>query len=556
MLNRLVLTLLVFVSTNLFASQVIDAINEAYARGELSPDEMILNKMHVIFEPANVDARFRTTTPELLKCGTPIIMEYESIQSDLLESTIATVEDFITPDRELREIYDSPSGHFRFSFSTTGTNAVPGADADFSGIPDFVEWAATYLDYTWEKEVDAADFAGPNHSGGDGFYNVTFENMGAYGYCSPSGVDGGELTHLVLNNNFVGFGSNQDPDGNIKGAMKVTCSHEFKHASQRVHSGWSEGGWVELDAAWAEEFVYDYVNDSMLNFMGSGDPYSHPHYGLDHGGSGSYEDYSWQDFIHQRFGGNSYSTAVVIQDFWTWRETHTSQGVMQSYDQALTNAGSSLQAALGEFVVWNFFTGSRAVMNAGVSRFGYDESGVAGYPTATLAATYSSYPVSSSVSGIENLGAKMIRLNTAGEEGLEIIFDGQNSVEMSAMWAVRYEDHSVIWGAIELDANNDGSEIIDLRNAVVAALIPVVTQITGGTYSASYTIESALMTECTAGDINDDGFLDVSDLVRLVAVILGNGAEPNNIELCAGDVNADDQTNVQDVVTLVDVILQ
>jgi len=290
--------------------------------------------------------------------------------------------------------------------------------------------------------------------------------------------------------------------------------------------------------------------------MGSGDPYSHPHYGLDHGGSGSYEDYSWQDFIHQRFGGNSYSTAVVIQDFWTWRETHTSQGVMQSYDQALTNAGSSLQAALGEFVVWNFFTGSRAVMNAGVSRFGYDESGVAGYPTATLAATYSSYPVSSSVSGIENLGAKMIRLNTAGEEGLEIIFDGQNSVEMSAMWAVRYEDHSVIWGAIELDANNDGSEIIDLRNAVVAALIPVVTQITGGTYSASYTIESALMTECTAGDINDDGFLDVSDLVRLVAVILGNGAEPNNIELCAGDVNADDQTNVQDVVTLVDVILQ
>ena len=555
MLKRMVLMLILLIGASLPAATSIQAIDEAFARGELSPDEMILNKIYAIFEPTRVDSRFRMAGDQLLKCGTPILLQYETMQSELRPETIALVEAYLTVDRDLRDLYDSPSGHFRLNYSTTGTNPVPSADTDFSGVPDFVEWAAQYLDHTWAMEVDAAGFAGPNHAAGDGFYNVSFENMSAYGYCTPSGVDGGELTRLVLNNNFIGFGSNQDPEGNVKGAMKVTCAHEFKHASQRVHSGWSEDGWVELDAAWAEEFVYDYVNDSMLNFMGSGDPFSQPHYGLDHGGTGSYEDYPWQDFIHQRFGGNSYETAEVIQYFWTWRQTHTSQDVMLSYAQALSHAGSSLQEAFGEYVVWNFFTGSRAVMSGGVSQFGYDEAGISGFPTATLAATHSSYPVSSSVSAIENLGAKMIRLNPGTQDALEITFNGQNSVEMSAMWAIRYSDLTVVWGAMELDASNDGSVILDMRGAVMAALIPVITQITGTTYSASYTVEQTNLTECDAGDLNDDGTQDVSDLVRLVAVILGNGLEPNDMELCAGDVTGDDQMNVQDVVTLVDIIL-
>ena len=229
---------------------------------------------------------------------------------------------------------------------------------------------------------------------------------------------------------------------------------------------------------------------------------------------------------------------------------------MDSYAQALVNAGSTLAQAFEEYVVWNFFTGSRAVMVSGVSQFGYDDAGITGYPTAVLAATHNSYPVSSSVSGIENLGAKMIRLNTAGEAGLEIDFNGQDGVQMSAMWAIRSDTNTVEWGRIELDGNNDGSIVLDVRDATMAALIPVVTQTTGSIYSATYTVEPNSMAECDPGDINDDSTLDVSDLVRLVALILGNGEPPNDVELCAADVNEDNQTSVQDVVTLVDMILQ
>ena len=150
----------------------------------------------------------------------------------------------------------------------------------------------------------------------------------------------------------------------------------------------------------------------------------------------------------------------------------------------------------------------------------------------------------------------MIRLNTTSQVGLEISFDGQDGVEMSAMWAIQQDDNTVDWGSIDLDGSNNGSVVLDVRDASMAALIPVVTQLTGSTYGASYSIEENSLAECDPGDINDDNNLDVSDLVRLVAIILGNGEVPSDIELCAADVNNDGQSNVQDVVTLVDVILQ
>ena len=559
MLNRLLITLSLLVTGNLLASTTLTAIDAAFERGELSQDESILNKVYLFLEPELLDDRFQEFEPEIIKCGTPILIEYEALQPVLTETTINIIEDLLLPSSSgLREIFFSPGGHFSFNYSTTGIDAVPAADTDASGVPDYVEWAAEYLDYTWAQEVDSAEFAGPNHVGGDGFYNVSFEDMGAYGYCTTSSVDGSELTRLVLNNNFIGFGANQDPDGNVKGAMKVTCAHEFKHASQRAESYWSEGGWVELDATWAEEFVYDYVNDSMLNILGYGDPYSHPHWGLDHGptGTGSYEDYAWEDFMHQKFDANSYTTAPILEDFWNWRQNHTTQDVMNSYAQAISHAGSSFIEAFEEYVVWNFFTGSRAVTTGDVSQFGYDDAGIYGYPTAALAVIHNSYPASASVSGIENLACKMIRLSTLNQVGLEIDFDGQDGVEMSAMWAIRQDDNTVDWGSIELDANNNGSVVLDVRDASMAALIPVVTQLTGSSYGASYTIEQNSLAECDPGNVNDDDYIDVSDLVRLVAIILGNGAAPNDIELCAADVNNDDQINVQDVVSLVDLILQ
>ncbi len=540
--------------------QTIASIDAAFQQGAISLDKKILNKIYLIYDQGKMDPQFRPAQPEWMRCGTPIIIEYEREKTSLRPGTISEIEHYLNPDPSpaIRSIYDSPGGHFRLTYSTTGANAVPAADNDFSGVPDYVEWAAQYLEHTWEMEIDSAGFAGPNLTGGDGLYNISFQNMQAYGVTTTSGVDGNEQTRLTLHNNFIGFGSNQDPEGNVKGAMKVTSAHEFKHASQYVHSHWSEGGWVELDATWAEEFVYDYVNDSMLNFMGFQDPFSNPNYSLDHGGTGSYEDYPWEDFIHQRFGGNSYTQAPFLFYFWTWRETHTYQSVLSSYEQLFTGNGENFASAFKEYVVWNYFTGNRAVTTSfGQSLFGYDEAGITGFPTATLSATHTTYPVNVNGSPFEHLAGRMIRLlpPTGLRDGLEIQFNGQDGVALSAMWAVRFPD-SVSWGEIPLDNANNGSFVLDLRGASEAALIPVVTQTSGSNFTFSYSINSTIIAECSPGDINADGALDVTDLVRLVNIILEQGEPPTPVEICAGDVNEDEAITVQDVVQLVNIILQ
>ena len=55
-------------------------------------------------------------------------------------------------------------------------------------------------------------------------------------------------------------------------------------------------------------------------------------------------------------------------------------------------------------------------------------------------------------------------------------------------------------------------------------------------------------------DLNQDGSLDILDVVLLVGIILGE--EPTLGEIYAGDMNSDGSIDALDVVRLVDVILE
>ncbi len=57
------------------------------------------------------------------------------------------------------------------------------------------------------------------------------------------------------------------------------------------------------------------------------------------------------------------------------------------------------------------------------------------------------------------------------------------------------------------------------------------------------------------GDVNNDGVIDVLDVVRCVAIIMGD-IEPTEYELWAGDVNGDEMMDVLDIVIIVDYIME
>jgi hypothetical protein len=60
--------------------------------------------------------------------------------------------------------------------------------------------------------------------------------------------------------------------------------------------------------------------------------------------------------------------------------------------------------------------------------------------------------------------------------------------------------------------------------------------------------------ECTAGDVNNDGIINVLDIVAAVNFVLGSSS-PSDSEACASDYNGDGIINVLDIVAIVNVVL-
>ena len=58
---------------------------------------------------------------------------------------------------------------------------------------------------------------------------------------------------------------------------------------------------------------------------------------------------------------------------------------------------------------------------------------------------------------------------------------------------------------------------------------------------------------CTAGDINNDGIINVLDIVSTVNFIM-NISTPTDDQACAADYNGDGVINVLDIVSLVGII--
>ena len=55
------------------------------------------------------------------------------------------------------------------------------------------------------------------------------------------------------------------------------------------------------------------------------------------------------------------------------------------------------------------------------------------------------------------------------------------------------------------------------------------------------------------GDLNQDGLINVQDIVLTITIILG--APPSDYELCSGDINEDGVIDILDIVLLINLIL-
>jgi hypothetical protein len=267
------------------------------------------------------------------------------------------------------ETHASKGGSFLVHFTRSGPNAVPAADSDATGIPDFVEEVAAIYDEVLDLYQGKLGFRAPPSdeavsvdNGGDGrfdVYLVDFNGVGD-GVFRPDGClkDKPQICagYMVQENDYKNYGY---PSTTI--ANRILGSHEFFHAVQAAYDGEQDSVIREGTAVWATEkfdpslkdfeaFIDGYLDntDRTLNqpLPGPVDPFS-------------YGSAIFFQFLDERYGEG------IIRAMWE-RCEDGAEGVPDPYwyDELTpllkSEAGSSFSEALIEFATWNLYTGSFA----------------------------------------------------------------------------------------------------------------------------------------------------------------------------------------------------
>ena len=277
------------------------------------------------------------------------------------------------------ETYASPGGSFLVHFTRAGGNAVPAADVDADGTPDFVAYVATQYDMVLARytsmgfrqprsDLDVAD-----DNGGDGkfdVYLVDFHSTGA-------GADGsfrreecvtgmGCAGYMAQENDFVGFGYPSPQYG-----ARLLASHEFFHAIQAAYDdtlGVQGSTLAESTAVWASE-RFDPAQTDMETFATAF--LQRPDRALGTDPVGPVQEYTYGAAIVWEFYTTRFDDRLVVR-FWNQLDMTsgaTTSNWLDVLDTVLArDYASSFHASYVDFAEWLMFTDTRADSNHGPSR--------------------------------------------------------------------------------------------------------------------------------------------------------------------------------------------
>jgi len=375
----------------------------------------------------------------LPKCGTPVMLELFMVKDKLSPQTLELLKAYL--DRpSLQTSYNTPGGHFKIHYDTSGANAVyhPTEDNNpTNGIPDYVDRCAEIFDYVWAKEIDTMGYREPpsdGSSGGDSRYDIYIVNLG-YGYLGITFAESSATpwwnvtSYTEIANDFSLYGYPNQYD-----LIGVTAAHDFFYAIEfgyDIYEGFDpypnwRPYWMEMSATWMEDQAFDNVND-YINYL----PFffDYPWWSLktftdDFNDPKAYHCYAscvFPIYLSEKFGVD------IIRQIWEECGEIPFGNTFSAIDTALAPFGADFDSAFKEFLVWNLFTNTR------VEPSNYYSEG-SSYPGINISSQqrYSTYPVNvASVDSMpENLASNYVRFTPlAGPGGLAMYFDGADAAE-------------------------------------------------------------------------------------------------------------------------------
>lgn len=228
-----------------------------------------------------------------------------------------------------------------------------------NGIPDEVDRALATAEHVNATYVDAG-YRRPDPDGPIGgeldlvdvYLADTGKFGGVYGYCTSDeerdGAPWNRWAYCVIDDDFR---TAQFPSNTPIENQRVTLAHEYFHAVQFAYD-FSEDAWImEATATWAEEQVYDGVNDNRQYISAS--QIRQPFIPLDvFGGSVHYGNWVFFQYLTERWRGQTGTMPTLVLDLWkrmSGRSGAPDQYSTQAIQYVLNKRNTSFTSVYGKF---------------------------------------------------------------------------------------------------------------------------------------------------------------------------------------------------------------
>ena len=188
-----------------------------------------------------------------------------------------------------------------------------------SGYVDLVLKTVNHVLATYKKAgYRAPESDGSRGGGGSGLLDIYLEDLGSqatYGYCDsdqapPGGGPYDTWAYCAFDDNFDEFPSHT-PTQNLQ----VTAAHELFHAVQFAYDYDEDQWFMEATATWAEDEVYDNVDDNRQYLAQS--PLGQPRQPMDQFiGLRQYGDWIFFRFLTEKFPDSQGGMPTLVRHMW------------------------------------------------------------------------------------------------------------------------------------------------------------------------------------------------------------------------------------------------
>ena len=251
----------------------LELIEDDYSAGAIDKDNANRYRAYAVLAQDKLPQKYKSTV--IGKDATESMMRQALEWDGLSKSTQQEILELRANGfANLKNTFET--AHYVLHYSTVSTSdAVPSLDVSgIRGVPDFIEVAAKSWEEIWQREVVELGYPAPKGVTTQNKFHVYYNKIPYYGYCQPTNVElqgvspvpvGTASAYIVVNNDFYGFPPNDVDRTGAEviraGALKVTQAHEFMHALQFNINVYGSGWLMESHATWAEDAVYDGIND-------------------------------------------------------------------------------------------------------------------------------------------------------------------------------------------------------------------------------------------------------------------------------------------------------